>query len=168
MAETVSSTDKNLILLDGRESFSKHANKILEKTSRDLIILSSKLDFSVYDQTSIAEAITQIAKNDRQASIKILVKDIRPLIERGHLLLNLARRLSSKVKLRKLLIKPENETHSFIIGDGSRLLYQHEDGQYLGFVNYKARPESQKLLREFTYLWEQHSEEDPSLRTLTI
>lgn len=168
MAETVSSTDENLILLDGRDSFLKHTNKILSETRRELIILSDKLDFNIYDQVSIAEAITQIAKNDRQASIKILVKNIRPMTERGHHLLNLARRLSSKVKLRKLLLEPENKSHSFLIGDGCRLLYQHADEQHVGFVNYKARPESKKLLREFDYLWEQHSEEDPSLRSLTI
>jgi len=168
MAETVSSTDENLILLDGRDSFSKHTRKILSETRRDVVILSDNLDFNIYDQKSIAEAITQIITNDRHASIKILVKDIRPLVERGHHLLNIARRLSSKVKLRKLLLEPENKSHAFLIGDGSRLLYQHEDEQHVGFVNYKARPESKKLLREFIFLWEQHSEEDPSLRNLTI
>ncbi|GAB1265230.1 DUF7931 domain-containing protein [Aurantivibrio infirmus] len=168
MTETVSPTDDNLILLDGLDSYSKHANKILGDARREIVILSNKLDFSLYDQSSIAEHITQVIRNDRNAKVKILIKDIRPLVERGHQLLNLARRLSSKVKLRKLLIEPENDSHAYLIADNSRLLYQHDDEEHVGFVNYKARPEAKKLLREFTYLWEQHSDEDPSLRSLVI
>lgn len=168
MTETISETDNNLILLDEVTDYQHHALEIAKRTQRQLIILSQELDFPVYSQEALYSELIQLAKRDRQSQIAILVKDVRPLIERGHRLLQLARRMSSKVEIRKLLTEPENETCAYAIGDKQYLLYKHDDLHYQGFVNYSGAPESKSLLEEFSYLWEQHSYADPSLRQLVI
>ena len=109
-----------------------------------------------------------MVRKDRRAHVKVLVKDIRPVVEQGHRILNLARKLSSKIEIRKLLIKPEKDAISYLIGDRRHLLYMHEDQMYNGFVNFEAALESKGLAEEFTYLWDKHSELDPSLRIMLL
>lgn len=168
MKERQSETDANLFLLEDAEAFSHHAEQLIEQSDRDLAILSQALDPLIYDQENLADRISQLARSNPRARIRILVKDTRPLVERGHKLLTLARRLSSKVEIRKLLTEPENDSHAYLIGDRNLLLYKHDDRDYQGFANYQAGPEAQKFLEEFNFLWDRHSEVPVDLRTLRI
>ncbi|MGH1471232.1 MAG: hypothetical protein ACRBCS_08570 [Cellvibrionaceae bacterium] len=168
MTETISATDKNLIQLEGEETFFKHTKKISSLTSRELCILTDELDRSIFNNQKIVDQLSAFVRQDRHSTIKILVKNIKPIIEHGHLLLTLSRKIPSKIIIKKLLFAPKDNAMAYMIGDKKYLLYKHSDNEYLGFVNYSAGPESQKLLEEFTYLWESHSIADPELRQLTI
>src|SRR5690606_16591758 len=99
--------------------------------------------------------------------IHILVKETRPLIERRHQLVELSRRLSSKVILRKLTILPENTDMALILGDNDKLLYKNDDSVYRGFVNYDARAEVKRLGEIFNYVW-QYAESEPGLQQLHL
>src|SRR5690606_5552024 len=122
----------------------------------------------LYDRDDFASAVSRLVRKDRNARLRILVKDLRPLVEHGHRLLELSRRLSSKVEIRKLLIDAPGAERSFMIGDRELLLFQHEEGVYRGFANYRAGPEITPLLDSFNELWERHSEVSPDLRRLHL
>ncbi|MGI1677816.1 MAG: hypothetical protein K6L75_03735 [Cellvibrionaceae bacterium] len=168
MSEIVSPTDENLIQLEGEECFLKHAKKITAQATREICILSDELDRPIFNEQELVDTMSAFVRNNRNCTIKILVKNVRPIVERGHSLLLLARRISSKIIIKKLLLDPKDNAIAYVIGDKKLLLYKHSDKEYTGFVNYAAGPESKKLLEEFVYLWEQHSVEDPELKQLTI
>lgn len=168
MTETVSETDENLILLQGPAAFAKHADLLVEGSRRKVFILSTELDFPLFHREAFTDRVSALARGDRNAQVNILVKEIRPLLEQGHLLLKLARRLPSKIRIRKLVLEPQDATMAYVIGDEDRLLYKHDDRDYDGFVNYRAPLECKERLTEFTYLWEQHGLDDPGLRELKI
>jgi hypothetical protein len=168
MAEHASETDTNLILLDELDDFSKHSLQVVESSRREVLLLSKTLDPAIYDNELFYQGILDLARKDRNVQVRILVKDIQPVVEHGHRILNLARRLSSKIEIRKLLIKPEKDSITYLIGDRKHLLYMHEDQVYNGFVNYDAGQESKSLADEFTYLWDKHSVLDPALRTMLL
>src|SRR6056300_965268 len=106
MAEQTSETDTNLILIDELNDFSKHSMQIVESSRREVLLLSKTLDTVIYNNESFYQSIINFARSDRNVQVRILVKDIQPVVEKGHRILNLARRLSSKIEIRKLLIKP--------------------------------------------------------------
>lgn len=168
MVEQTSKTDTNLILIDELNDFSKHSLQVVGSSRREIILLSKTLDPAIYDNEPFYQGILDFARGDRNVQVKILVKDIKPVVEQGHRILNLARRLSSKIEIRKLLVKPEKDSITYLIGERRHLLYMHEDQVYNGFVNYEAAQESKSLADEFTYLWDTHSELDPALRTMLI
>lgn len=168
MTETISPTDTNLIQLEGEPAFLKHSKEIVKQCTREIHILSSELDRSIFTDEELVNMLSVFVRQERHCTIKILVKDIKPIIERGHALLALARRLSSKIIIKKLLMEPKDNAIAYLIGDKRLLLYKHSDSEHVGFVNYAAGPESNKLLEEFTYLWEQHSVADPELKQLSI
>ncbi len=168
MTEIPSEADNNLIILSGLDAFTKHSIQLVEQANRHVYILSQHLDFPLYDNPDFESALSTLARNDRNAEVRILVKNIRPLLERNHSLLELARRLPSKIKVRRLLIEPENDERAYLIGDRSLLLYKHDDSEYSGFANYDAGPEVLKIMEEFDYLWQRQSAEDAELRILSL
>ena len=168
MPEKPSDVDTALILLEGLEPFANHTLKIIRQARRKIIILSDVLDIAVYHNKGIVTALSEFARSDRNAHVSILVKQTRPLVERNHLILQLARRLPSKVSIRRLLIQPEDDARAYLISDHDTLLYQHQEGEYSGFANYAAKPEAQKIIEEFNYLWQRQSVEDIELRSLTL
>jgi hypothetical protein len=168
MSEKKSETDSNLILLDEPGDFKKHAVKVLEETRREILLLSDLLDPAVYDSEEFSDALSRFARGDRNAKVKILVKNIRPMVEQGHYLLRLARRLPSKIEIRRPTFEPKNTELAYLMGDRKYLLYKHEEGVYNGFVNYSAAVECLDLSEEFNWLWDKHSVVDASVRSILI
>ncbi|GAB1259121.1 hypothetical protein NBRC116494_36230 [Aurantivibrio plasticivorans] len=168
MAERVSETDENLLLLDDLASFRKHLLKLLQTARRDLYVLSNTLDKSLFDDQEFIDGLSAFVRSDRVASAKILVKDSRTFVDQHSVLRNLYRRLPSKLSVRQLKYEPENNERCYIIGDSNLLLYLHDDGVHSGFMNYNAGPELQSIREEFIYLWEQHGKEIPEFRELHI
>lgn len=153
MAEQ-SKTSKDLWLLSSTIDFQEHSAKMLGDCRRKLQILSDTLDENIYGHSSVVDAISQLARSGHQVDIQILVRDFRPAIESGHKLLRLAQRLSSKIQLKKMTQQPQDTDMAFMICDMSGLVFQNDKAVYKGFANYKAAPEIKSLREEFIYLWE--------------
>lgn len=168
MKETQSQSSEQVFLLEELAAITKHADQIIAQSTRSICILSERLDPGIYDQEDLVNLVSKLARSDRNADVRILVKDVRSMLEQGHRLLNLSRRLSSKVHIRRLLADPEDARHSYLIGDRERLLYLHEDGVYKGFADYQAAPKVRQLLEDFNRLWEHHSEASPDLRRMHL
>ena len=168
MTETPSAVDDNLILLEGQEAFAKHLLQLIQTARRKVYILSRTLNDALYHDQEIADALSALVRNDRNAEVCILVKKVKPLVELNHHLLRLARRLPSKITIKKLLIEPQDDDRAYLIGDRDLLLYQHDEAEFTGFVNYSAKPEVAKILDDFDYLWQRQSIVDEDLRSLHL
>lgn len=168
MTEQISETDPDLIMLDELEDFSRHALKIVEESRREILILSKTLDPALYNNDTFYHQLLEMARRDREAHVKILVKEFRSVEARGHQILDLSRRLPSKIEIRKLLVRPAQDSAAYLIGDKKHLLFMHEDQVYNGAVNYEAEEECKELVQEFNFLWERHSEQDPAVHGMMI
>lgn len=164
MAAIISENNPNVLLLDELADFHLHALKMIREGRRQLCVLSATLDAPLYDTDEFRDAVRVFATQDRYAEARFLVKDTKPMIEHGHRLLQLARRLSGKVEVRRLTESPKNANHAWLIVDNAVLLYKHDEDAYNGYADYAAAAKCKLLLEEFTTLWELYGEEDPNLR----
>lgn len=164
MTDTLPDTAPAFILLDELVDFQAHAIKAVQGGRRQVHILSEVLDEPLYSNDAFCEALHALVVQDRYCEARILVKDIKPIVEHGHRLLDLALRLSGKVQIRKLTVQPKNKDHAYLIVDTSALLYKHNDSVYKGYVDYDNTPKCKLLIEEFTGLWGMYGESDPSLR----
>ena len=151
-------------LLETLADFQAHALKAVQSGRRHLCVLSETLDSPLYNTDEFRDAVRVLVTQDRYATARFLVKDIKPLVEHGHRLLQLARRLAGKVEVRKLTEPPQNDRCAWLIVDNATLLYKQDEAIYSGYVDYAAAPKCKLLLEEFTNLWELYGEEDPNLR----
>lgn len=156
-----------LIRLESLEDFRRYSLQLVSSTRRRLAILSRSLDAPIYDSEPFTEAISLLARSSRYASIQLLVKDTDPLIERGHRLVKLAERLSSKIMLKKLTQEPANTDMGFLLSDATGLLYKNDESVYRGFAHTAAAAEVRRLREIFDYLW-QYAEPEPRLQRLYL
>ena len=147
--------------------FDDLALALAESASRYLYILSPTLDFRVFDHSALEEAITALARRSRQTEVRILIADPRPLVQRGHRLLNLARRLPSKVQLRALAEHPEWRGETLVIRDRDGVLYKPGDSDKEGFYEPDSRASTRRHLELFQELWRQGTQ-GPELRRLNL
>jgi hypothetical protein len=167
MMSTPSTACENLLLLEDVADFQQHALQLAKQTRRHLAILSRTLDAPIYDNDAFVTAISQLARASRYTIIQLLVKDTDPLIERGHRLVRLSQKLSSKIILRKLTLEPNNSNEGFMLCDENGLLYKNNECEYRGFANDSATANIKHLRETFDYLW-QHAVVEPRLQLLHI
>lgn len=162
-----SAVSPDLFLLDSCEDFQAFALQLLGKTRRYLAILSRELDPALFNSSDFVDALSQFARSSRYAEVQILVRDTQPLLERGHKLVRLAQRLSSKIAIRKLTVEAEDKDMGFMLCDSDGLLYKNDEAIYQGFANFKAAVEVKRFRETFDYIW-QYGEVDPNLQQLHI
>ena len=164
---TPSSVSDKLLILDSAGDFIEHTDRVLADARRGVNILSHKLDPQVLDRDELATHLARLATRAREARVRILVRDPRDMIERGHRLLRLAQKLPSKVSIRKIGVEPDDTHMGFVTADTSRLVFKNADSHYAGFVDYQGARQIKALIERFNHCWE-HAEDDPNLRQLTL
>ena len=137
------------------------------QAKRTLHIFSYDLEPLIYDNNEFVEAAKNLAIGDSHSYVQIILQDSRKIIDNGHRLVELARRISSSIQIRKT--PPELKAHAqaFLIADKTGLLYRSIGERFEGHVNFNDRFECKHLLDFFASTWE-HSNPDPELRRLHI
>ena len=146
--------------------FAEFAIKLCASASRYIRILSPQLDHAVFDNAELADIISTLARRDSHSRVQILISDSRPLVHRGHRLLNLARRLPSSIFLRKLADHPEMTGETVIMRDLDGVLYMPPD-EGPGFYETNSRASAQQFIDKFDPLW-QRGVQDPNFRRLGL
>ena len=147
--------------------FDELAVELVRTASRQICILSPSLDHVVFDRPELTEALSALARRGRESLIRILISDPRLIVQRGHRLLELARKLPSSVKLQKLAEHPDWHGETIITRDGSGVLYKPGDSNEKGFFEPDSRASTQRHVDLFNELW-RYSEPDIEFRSLSM
>jgi len=134
---------------------------------RELAILSPDLDPRLFSRDELSDALRALAREHRQALIRVLVMDARALLGRGHALLSLARRMPSKLSIRRLSEHPDWDGDTQVIRDRDSLLALPATARDPGFYRPGDRARSETELGRFEELW-RAGIVDPELRALSL
>lgn len=135
--------------------------------SRQLCILSPRLDHEAFDTPALSDALSALARQSRQTEVRILLQDSRGVVGSGHRLLQLARRLPSAVHMRRLAEHPQWNGETLVLRDRDGLLYKPAGSGHDAFYEPASRTAAQPHLELFEELW-RHSDEDPELKSLRL
>ncbi len=139
----------------------------LAEARRELIIYSHFLDALYFDEPQITTAISTFARRAPATRVRILIHSSNFIVSRGHRLLELSRRLSSKVTIR--LVDPDFDAPDscFVAWDqaGYWLLPEYREPE--GSLHADDPVPAKRLFHEFDQLWH-HGHLDPELRELRI
>ncbi len=147
--------------------FDSLAVELCTSARRELCIQSPQLDHQVFDQPALIAAVSALVRSSSQSRVRILVADARPLINRGHRLLELARRTPSKVHIQRLSEHPQWNQETLVIRDRDGVLYKPGGSDHEAFFEPRSRASTQRHLELFDELWRQSSV-DPNLRSLAL
>ena len=147
--------------------FDELAVELCASASRSICILSPELDRDVFDNPALIEALSALARDSRQTDIRILVQHVGKLVGRGHRLLQLARRIPSKVRIQRLSEHPDWNGETVLVRDLNGVLYKPGGSEHEGFYEPDSRASTQSHLELFEELW-RYSVQDPELRALPL
>jgi len=147
--------------------FDELSVELCDSARRYIRILSPHLDREVFDRPELYDALGKLARRSRHSEIRILITESRPLVEHGHRLLNLARRIPSLVKIQKLSQHPELNDDTMVIRDSDGLLFKPAGSEHQGVYEPDSRAIVEGYVERFDELW-LRSAPDSNLRQLQI
>jgi hypothetical protein len=133
---------------------------------RRLWIASHMLNRQLYDAGEFVDAVRSLATEHPQADIRILVRDLRPIVQDGRGLVRLAQRLPSIIAVRHLT--DDDDQRSFMLADehGSVLRTRWFD-LHEARASFGDRGQVRRLAEDFVRLWETGAV-PPELRQLSL
>ena len=134
---------------------------------RQLAILSPGLEGALFATPSFVASVSELARRAAATHVRILVEDPRAIAEAAHRLLELARRLPSKIEIRRL---PDDDVEAhpgtFVVADEEAYWMVPDRDAFAGVSNTYDRVEARRLVELFDRLFAR-SVDDPELRLLT-
>ena len=135
--------------------------------TRYLDIVSRHLDPVVYDNDGFFEAVKRVALGNRYARIRLLITDSRPLVTRGHRLLDLAMRLPSFIAVRGPAAQHRDFNEAFLLADSVGYVHRRFADRCEGTANFCDRRRCAALGERFEELWERGTP-DPNCKRLHL
>lgn len=153
--------------LASRDDNRRAATLLASQARRVIELFTPDLEPALYDQTAFIDALSQLAISGPRARIRILAKDFEHTVKAGHRLMELARRLSSYVELRRVHEDYRDNNETFLLADDYGLLHRRHAPRFEGTFSCKAPLEVRRLRAFFDEVWDR-SEPDADVRRLHL
>ncbi|WP_152206876.1 GNAT family N-acetyltransferase [Marinobacter changyiensis] len=152
--------DDEAWLFDSEANLVALSDSVVNQARQRLWLYDQTLGHDLYDRHRFREILSALARRHRLSEVKLLIHDDKPLVKRRHQIVELMRRLPSKIELR--LVNPDHPCGSqpFMLADRSALVYRHGFDTAEGFANFSAPGHVKRLADNFQRMWESGS---PSL-----
>ncbi|MFV8817233.1 hypothetical protein [Haliea sp. E17] len=153
--------------VDYPHPFDEAAARLCQSTRRYVAILSPELDPAAFDCEALADALRKLLTESAQSEVRILIRNPAAMLGRGHRLLYLARRLPSRIHVRRLREHPDWKDETVMIFDRDAVLFKPAGSLDRAFWEQEAPASAQQRLELFDSLW-RYAEEDPDIRGLSV
>jgi hypothetical protein len=139
----------------------------LARPRRQLLLLSPMLDPLLFDRPDVVASVSGFVRSARTARVQILIRDSSLIVARAHRLVELARRLDSRIEIRRLPDDAGTKELSFATWDGLGYWLQPDFREYQVLRNFHDPVQAERLGEQFGRLWAR-STADPELRLLKL
>ena len=140
---------------------------LLRHADRQVEILTHDFEPSLYDHDACLEALEDLALRSHHSRIRILIQEPQVAALRGHRLLTLGRRLTSRIEMRRPDPEASRIADSFLIVDGLGFLHRPYADSFKADACLSEPLTARALLQRFQAYWDV-AETDPYLRRLTL
>ena len=132
-----------------------------------MLLLTRDLEPAIYDQFPFLEAISKLARQHKEASLRVLILDSRRTQQSGHRLIELSRRLGTNIQFRRPPPDYQNTGKTFLLCDDAGYFFRPLASRYEGTANFDNPGEVARLKKYFMELWDR-SEPDSEMRVLHV
>jgi hypothetical protein len=143
------------------------AHALAAQAQRTLLLHTEDLEPALYDEMAFVDAVSRLVRAHGQSRVWILIHDARKVVQHGHRLIELARRLSSAIQLRRPGPQYRNYHESFLLADGCGYLHRPIAARYEGTANFHDPGKVADWEKYFMEVWER-SEPDEEIRRLYL
>ena len=147
-------TDAESWLFDHEAPMLGLMDSLVGQAGQRLWLYDRILDHDLYDRHQLRELISAVARRHRLSDVRLLIHDDKPLVQRRHQLVELMRRLTSRIELR--LVNPDypTEDQPFLLADREGILCRHDFSKPEGFANFAAGGRVKLKAEAFQRMWD--------------
>lgn len=155
------------VTVDSREENQNAVLKMARQSKWTIEIISRELDPDLFDRVEIIDTLKRMVLNNRQATIRMLVFDVKKIVSRGHRLVDLARSLPSFIDIRVPAKEHQGFNEMLFIADATGYLHRLHSERFDATINFNDKRVAKHLRLEFDEMWGKATQ-DSNLRQLTI
>ena len=145
---------RELLRVTRREDCAALALALARQAHLSLCLFTHDLDPELYNTPTFVDAARAVAGAHNGGRIRILAHDIDRAVNRGHRLIDLARRLGSQVQIRQT---PRSYHHSFLVADEVGVFDRRRADRFEATASFNDPGWASSLMRFFDEVWDQSS-----------
>lgn len=142
-------------LANGQAEFLLRATQVVTSAKLDITLFSQGLDRRTYSSEEFVAPLQTFLLSHQRARLRVLVHTPSLAMRTGHRLIELGRRLSSRIEFRELLPERKLIRKEFLIADESSLLIRESDDQLEARYYPHAPLLARDQKREFDTWWQE-------------
>ncbi|MEE3170519.1 MAG: N-acetyltransferase, partial [Pseudomonadota bacterium] len=112
------------------------------------------LSHDLYDRHRFRDLISTLARRHRLSEVRLLIHDDKPLVKRRHQLVELMRRLPSRMELRLVNTDYPVADQPFALVDREGVVYRHNFDKPEGFAKFADGGRVKLLSEDFQRMWD--------------
>lgn len=129
-------------------------DSVVGQASQRIWLYDRLLEHDLYDRHRFRELISALARRHRLSEVRLLIHDDKPLVKRRHALVELMRRLPSRMELRLVNEDYPVEDQPFILADREGVVYRHDFYKPEGFAKFSDGGRVKLLSENFQRMWD--------------
>jgi hypothetical protein len=138
--------------------------QMLAQGKNSVLVFAYDLEPQVYEHFAFYEGLRQIALAHQRSHVRVLLQNPKSMATRGSRLLEMSRRMSSSVEIRKPSRDFIERKDSFVVVDGVGFVYRPIYSMYEGLVDFYNPGKARKLSEQFNEMWNSASRNIDLLR----
>lgn len=142
------------IVIDTSEDNQAAAVQLVTQGGRSLDIFTRDLEPRIYDNAAFVDAVRALAIKTPGLHVRILIVDPDFIIKHGHRLIELSRRLTSHMEIRKVHEDYCNNPEAYLVVDRRGVLHRKLATRYEAVVNFNNPRQATDLQAQFTEMWD--------------
>jgi len=158
---------QDVITVDNSTDLRSHIVNMVSQANKTILISSRKMDARLTNHSDFISAIRSCVVNNPNFTLKILIYELEFFLSEHHQVLELSRRLSSKISIRIQNKDYQHHNHEYFLIDDHGVIFREQSNRYESTIEYNNKRRSLELTRQFNENWE-HGVRDNSLYRLDI
>ncbi len=134
---------------------------------RELLVQDPLLEPALYEQAPFIQAVRRLVLSRLALCVRVLVFDPKTVNRRSPRLVELARRLSSRIAIQRVADEDQERLDAFLVVDTVGYIHRQWSERMQAVADYSDRLRARRLTAEFERLWER-SAPDNELRRLFL
>lgn len=168
LPQAILGINRTTIELDSKALCRETLSSLITQATQSIAIFSQNLEFSLYQQKDICQAIQKLVRTNRKAQVRIIYKDSQLAAQHAHCFIDLAQRFSSFIEIRKPNTKDIKQfKQSWLLVDDSGYCHIKNLERFKGTASFNQKLIVKESLDFFNHAWD-NSEIDQQTRRLSL
>ncbi|MCR8914022.1 GNAT family N-acetyltransferase [Marinobacter panjinensis] len=146
--------DHDAWLFDSESTMTGLMDSVIGQARQRIWLYDRLLDHDLYDRLRFRELISTLARRHRLSEVRLLIHDDKPLVKHRHQIVELMRRLPSRIELRLVNEDYPVEDRPFLLADREGVVFRHDFYRPEGFANFADSGRVRLLAESFQRMWD--------------